>query len=230
MSLLIHGHILRFAYSANAPQLTNVINWMLCSFFFHLSMLFAELTLLCFKVSARHKHLLRAALYTSAYPFISSPVPPHAVWKMGEGASAAEEARSVLPRSVTNASLDTWRGHSSRLSLGHNVPLCYLLLFCLYIRRAHAVLCCTHPRTQKFTGTGLRLCFIVVHSLSMLPPASLIPLFESHHPLQSLIGVITIFMGLWAMEHMDIFSPGVRQFNHTGAHSAIIDLSCISVD
>lgn len=87
---------------------------------------FAELTLFRLKVRACEKHLLHAALYTSIYPFIFSPVPPHAGWKMWTSASAAEEARSVLPQSVTNASLDTWRGHSSPLSPGHSVPLRHL--------------------------------------------------------------------------------------------------------
>lgn len=43
-------------------------------------------------------------------------------WKIEKSASAVEEAKSVLPQSVTNASLDTWRGHSSLLSPGHSVP------------------------------------------------------------------------------------------------------------
>jgi len=94
---------------------------------------FAELTSYCLKVSAPpYKHFFHTTFYTSIYPFICSPVPPHGGWKIGTWALVAEE-------SVTNASLDTWRGHSSLLSHGHNVPLRHLLLM-------HALFH-THPRS-----------------------------------------------------------------------------------
>lgn len=97
---------------------------------------------------------------------------------MGTSASAAEEAKRVLPQSVTNASLDTRRGHSSLLSLGDNVPLRHLLLSrlhmhaFLHINAADTALLHTSTHAQMYTDTQLHLHFIIGHSaLLILPPA-----------------------------------------------------------
>lgn len=122
-----------------------------------LSQAFAELTFHRLKVSAREKRLQRGALHTSIYPFIFSPVPPHAGWKMWQSASAAEEVKSVLPQSVTNASLDTWQGHSLLLSPGHSVPRsttyssqthAFLHIHVLWLTRSSSY--CTPPKHFRF--------------------------------------------------------------------------------
>lgn len=85
-------------------------------------------------------------LNTSIYPFMFSPDCRHAGWEMEKSALAAEESKSVLPQSVTNASLDSWRGHSSLLSHSHNVPLHHLLMHALFHKHAaDAVMCCMPP-------------------------------------------------------------------------------------
>lgn len=163
---------------------------------------FAEVTFHCLKVRAHHKLLLHAALYTSIYPFIFSPVPPHPGWKMGKSASAAEEAKRVLPQSVTNASLDAWRGHSSLLSAGDNVLLRYLLLThlnmhaFLHINAADTLMCCKPQRMHKCTQTHIYsfiLLLAIQHFWYYLLHKSCfpisVPISEFQCPLQSLIRI-----------------------------------------
>lgn len=133
-----------------------------CSFLLlFLALFFAEVTFHCLKVRAHHKLLLHAALYTSIYPFIFSPVLSHAGWKMGRSASAGEEAKRVLAQFVTNASLDTWQGHSSLLSPPDNVPLRHLLLthLCmhafLHINAADTAALYTSTHAQIYTIISL---------------------------------------------------------------------------
>lgn len=88
---------------------------------------FAELTFHCLKVSAR-KIASSVPLDTSIYPFYLQSSPSARWMKNGNECTGCEEVKSVLPQSVTNASLDIWRGHSSLLSPGHSIPLYHLLL------------------------------------------------------------------------------------------------------
>lgn len=110
-------------FSKSAP-LTNVINEMprICRGGF-----FAAFSCFCrvgppppfFQVMSCEKCLLRAALRTSIHSFIFSPVPSALRMK---NANRCLGCRVSLSQPVTNASLDTWRGHSSPLSPGHSAP------------------------------------------------------------------------------------------------------------
>lgn len=160
LSLWVH----RYTLTSVACKKKSYLLIIRCSFL-PLFQAFAEVTFHCLKVRAHHKLLLHAALYTSIYSFIFSPVLQHAGWKMGKSVSAAEEAKRVLPQSVTNASLDTWWGHSSLLSLGDNMPLRHLLLTHLHMHAFHTLI----QQTQH--AAHLHVC-TKVHGHTITPSFS----------------------------------------------------------
>lgn len=108
---------------SKSTLLTNVINEMPLFFFFF----FTSFSCFCwagppppfFQVMSCEKCLLRAALCTSIHSFIFSPVPSALRMK---NVNRCLGCRVSLSQPVTNASLDTWRGHSSLLSAGHSAP------------------------------------------------------------------------------------------------------------